>query len=160
MHVTVWFFHANVTDYKAGFRILGWVQGPSAFRRPWTPLTLWWNLWNPAQYFFKLHKIKINRITKRINHLQCNYQNNQLWVFWDSDICAFWRCKSLSHVWHFVTPWTIQSMEFSRPRMLEWVAVPFSRGSSQTGIKPRCLPLHMDSLSTELSGKPNVLPNA
>ena len=39
--------------------------------------------------------------------------------------------KSFSHVWLFATPWTIQSMEFSRHRILEWVAFPFSRGSSQ-----------------------------
>ena len=26
-----------------------------------------------------------------------------------------WKWKSLSHVWLFVTPWTIQSMELSRP---------------------------------------------
>ena len=26
-----------------------------------------------------------------------------------------WKWKSLSHVWLFVTPWTIQSLEFSRP---------------------------------------------
>ena len=31
-----------------------------------------------------------------------------------------------------VTPWAIQYMEFSRPKILEWVAVPFSRGSSQS----------------------------
>ena len=78
------------------------------------------------------------------------------------------KWKSLSHVWLFATPWTIQSIEFSRPeywsgslslfqgifpnqrlnpvllhfrqilyqlshegspRILEWVAYPFSRGS-------------------------------
>ena len=36
-----------------------------------------------------------------------------------------WKWKSLSHVWLFATPWTIQS------KILEWVAFPFSRGSSQ-----------------------------
>ena len=36
----------------------------------------------------------------------------------------------LSHVWLFMTPWTTQSMEFSRPEYW-WVAFPFSRGSSQ-----------------------------
>ena len=30
-----------------------------------------------------------------------------------------------------VTPWTIQFMEFLQARILEWVAFPFSRGSSQ-----------------------------
>ena len=79
------------------------------------------------------------------------------------------KWKSLTHVWLFATPWTTQSMDFSRPdtgvgslsllpgifptqelnpglphcrqilhqlshkgspRILEWVAYPFSRGSS------------------------------
>ena len=39
----------------------------------------------------------------------------------------------LSCVWLFATPWTIQSMEFSRPEYWSgWVAISFSRGSSQT----------------------------
>ena len=40
--------------------------------------------------------------------------------------------KSLSHVWLFATPWNRgpPSMEFSRPRVLEWDAISFSRGSS------------------------------
>ena len=42
-----------------------------------------------------------------------------------------WKWKLLSHVWLFATPWTIQSMEFYQARILEWVAVLFSRGSSQ-----------------------------
>ena len=42
-----------------------------------------------------------------------------------------------SHVRFFVTPWTAAhqaslSMGFSRPRILEWVAMPSSRGSSQS----------------------------
>ena len=32
-----------------------------------------------------------------------------------SSTSSKWRWKSLSPVWLFVTPWTIQSMEFSRP---------------------------------------------
>ena len=39
--------------------------------------------------------------------------------------------KSLSHVWLFMTPWAVQSMEFFQARILEWVTVPFSRKSSQ-----------------------------
>ena len=44
--------------------------------------------------------------------------------------------KSLSHVWLFATPWTVArqaplSMEILQARILEWVPVPFSRGSSQ-----------------------------
>ena len=39
------------------------------------------------------------------------------------------------------------------PRILEWVAYPFSRGSSDPGIEPGSPTLHVDSLPTELSGK-------
>ena len=48
---------------------------------------------------------------------------------WGSVIDS-WKWKLLSRVQLFATPWTIQSMEFSRPEILEWVAFPFSRGSS------------------------------
>ena len=116
------------------------------------------------------------------------------------------RFEETFHQWRYVkmkvsqscltlcNPWTIQSMEFSRPEILEWVAIPFSRGSSQSrdwtqvthiagrfftswatkeaqeywsgspipspadlpdpGIKPRSSALQVDSLPTELSGKP------
>ena len=54
--------------------------------------------------------------------------DNLLFIF----LPAGWKWKSLSRVWLFATPWAIQYMEFSRPKILEWVAVPFSRGSSQS----------------------------
>ena len=46
---------------------------------------------------------------------------------------------ALSHVQLFATPWTVACQsKFSRPRILEWVAYAFSRGSSrpknQTGV--------------------------
>ena len=40
------------------------------------------------------------------------------------------------------------------PRILKWVAYPFSRGSAWPGIEPGCPELQEDSLSTELWGKP------
>ena len=39
-------------------------------------------------------------------------------------------------------------------RMLEWVAVPFSRESSHPGIEPRSPALQVDSLPAESPGKP------
>ena len=39
-------------------------------------------------------------------------------------------------------------------RILEWVAFPFSRGSSQSGIEPRSPTLQVDSLPAEPQGKP------
>ena len=44
-----------------------------------------------------------------------------------------------------------------RARILEWVAFPFSRGSSQPKNQTRSLALQADSLPTELSGKPKTL---
>ena len=38
-------------------------------------------------------------------------------------------------------------------RILEWVAIPFSRGSSQLGIEPRSPALRADSLLSEPPGK-------
>src|SRR5574341_1256607 len=40
-------------------------------------------------------------------------------------------------------------------RVLEWVAFPFSRGSSQSRIKPRSPILQADSLPAEPEGKPS-----
>ena len=39
-------------------------------------------------------------------------------------------------------------------RLLEWVAVPFSRGSSNPGIKPRSPTLQADSLPADHPGSP------
>ena len=50
----------------------------------------------------------------------------QKWQKWSE---AKW--KSLSCVRLFVTPWTLQSMEGSRPEYWSGLAFPFSRGSSQ-----------------------------
>ena len=49
-----------------------------------------------------------------------------------------WKWKLFSHVWLFVTPWTValQAPLFVgilQVRILEWVAVSFSSGSSQSG---------------------------
>ena len=49
---------------------------------------------------------------------------------WDvGAVTLKWKWKSPSHVQLFATPWIILSKDF--PRILEWVAFPFSRGSSQ-----------------------------
>ena len=46
-------------------------------------------------------------------------------------MCQAVKWKSLGCVQLSTTPWTIQSMEFSRPEVWSGVAFPFSRGSSQ-----------------------------
>ena len=66
-----------------------------------------------------------------------------------------WKWKSLSCVPLFVTPWTVASqtplsMGILHSRILEWVAMPSSRGSFQ----PRSPTLQVDSLPSEPQGKP------
>ena len=65
-----------------------------------------------------------------------------------------WKWKSLSRVRLFVTPWTIQSMEFSRPEY--WSGQPFPSPGDlpNPGIKPRSSTLQVDSLPAEPQGKP------
>ena len=41
-----------------------------------------------------------------------------------------------------------------KARILEWVAFPFSKGSSYPGIEPRSAALQADSLPAEPQGKP------
>ena len=65
-----------------------------------------------------------------------------------------WKWKSLSCVQLFAPPWAIQSVEFSQARILECIAFPFSKGSSQPRIKPRSPALQADSLPAEPQGKP------
>ena len=45
-------------------------------------------------------------------------------------------------------------MELSRQDILEWVAIPFSRGSSKPGLQPRSSALQADSILCEPPGKP------
>ena len=55
---------------------------------------------------------------------------------------------TLSHVWLFATPWTTVHV-ILQARILEWVAIPFSRDLHNPGIKPRSPTLQPDSLPAE-----------
>ena len=69
------------------------------------------------------------------------------------------RSDSLSCIQLFVTGWT-EARQAPLPigilqaRILEWVAMPSSRGSSNPGIEPRSPTLQVDSLPSEPPGKP------
>ena len=53
------------------------------------------------------------------------------------------------------TPWTIQSMEFSRPEYQSGYPFPSPGDLPNSGIKPRFPALQADSLPAEPQGKPN-----
>ena len=70
-------------------------------------------------------------------------------------VCA----QSLSHVRLFVTPWTVAhqaplSMGILQARILEWVAMPSSRASSQPRDQTQVSRIAGRFLTSELSGKP------
>ena len=64
-----------------------------------------------------------------------------------------WKCKSLSHVWLFLIPWTAAHqaplcMRVPQARILKWVAISFFKGSSWprawiqvSCIAGRCFPI-------------------
>ena len=61
-----------------------------------------------------------------------------------------WKWKSLSCVRLFATPWTI----ILQARILEWVSISFSSGSSQPKDWTQVSALQADSLPAEPQGKP------
>ena len=82
-------------------------------------------------------------------------------MVWKVQLASTWympeserKWESLSHVRLFVAPWTIQSMEFSRPEY--WSGSPFPSPGDlpNPGIKPRSPALQADSLPAEPQGKP------
>ena len=64
------------------------------------------------------------------------------------------KWKLLSRVWLFATPWTIQSMAFSRPQYWSIFPFPSSGDLSKPGIKLRSSTMWVDSLPAEPQGKP------
>ena len=65
----------------------------------------------------------------------------------------FFFGKSLSCVQLFMTPWTLQSMEFSRPEYWCGEPSPFQGDLPNLGIKPRSPALQADSFPAEPQGK-------
>ena len=68
------------------------------------------------------------------------------------------QVKSLSRVRLSATPWTVASsvQGILQARILEWVAISFSRGSSRPRIKPRSPALEANALTSEPPGKPQL----
>ena len=68
-------------------------------------------------------------------------------------------CQSLSRVRLFVTPWIVArqaplSLGILQARRLEWVAMPFSRGSSQPRDRTQVSCMQAGSLPSEPQGSP------
>ena len=71
-----------------------------------------------------------------------------------SCVCVCDSCSVMSNS----SPWTVASVHgILQARILEWVAIPFSRDPPDPGIEPRSPTLQADSLSSEPPGKPNEI---
>ena len=101
-----------------------------------------------------------------VSHVQCPFQIRLscLFLLVCLNLQAFenvktffsswkWKGKSLSCVWFSVTPWTMQSVEFSRSEY--WSGQPFPSPGDlpNPGTEPRS-PLQEDSLPAGSQGKP------
>ena len=92
--------------------------------------------------------------TQELNpHLLHCRQILYCWAIPGEPLWEFVMWKSLSHVWPFVTPWTKQSMEFSRPEY--WSGKPFPSPGDlpNPGIEPRSPTFQVDSLPAQPPGK-------
>ena len=72
-----------------------------------------------------------------------------------------WKCQFLSHVWPFVTSWTVAhqaplSTEFSRQEYWNGLPFPYPGDLPGSGIKPGSPTLQADSLPSESPGKPRM----
>ena len=64
------------------------------------------------------------------------------------------KMQVASRVWLFATPWTIQSMEFSRTEYWSGYLFPSPEDLPNPGIEPSSPTLQVDSLPAEPQGKP------
>ena len=83
----------------------------------------------------------------------------RLWCCADSARGIFLHSWLLSHVWLFVTPWTVAlkaplSMEFSRQEYWSGLPFPSPEDLPEPGIEPQSPMLQADNLPPEPLGKP------
>ena len=91
-----------------------------------------------------------------------SYSDSQHTTF--SQVTSFSACVCmcvLSCIWLFEAPWTVVcqapvSMDFSRQRIMEWVAISYSRGSARPRIEPAYPALAGRFFSTAPPGKPPI----
>ena len=76
----------------------GWMASRTRWTWVWVNSGRWWWIGRPGVLWFMGSQRVGNDWATELNWTELN-----------------WKWKSLSHVWLFVTPWTIQSLEFYRP---------------------------------------------
>ena len=114
-----------------------------------------------SRFFLLSMNLSVSTYIYTDTHILQNYSNNIVMLF----ICLCLYVYSLnktccSVLSHSVMSNTLQPhqaplfMGILQARIVEWVAMSSSRGSSQPVIKPRAPLLYVDSLPSEPPGKP------
>ena len=110
-----------------------------------------WNAFSEGWWCSEIRVMMVGQLYKTTPKiLRCTFGKGKCYYMWV-------KWKSFSCVWLFATPWTIYSMKFSRPQYWEWVAFPFSRGSSQARDQTQVSPLQADSLLAEPQRNTGIL---
>ena len=97
---------------------------------------------------------KLGRHRKTHHKVESHPPHPSFFYFLSTCFVPKWKWKLLSRVQLFATPWTIKSMEFSRPEY--WCGSPFPSPGDlpNPGIEPRSTSLQADSLPAEPQEKP------
>ena len=94
------------------------------------------------------------------DEIECSNHHYPL-VVWGRLSCPLWilspESESRSVMFNFVTPWTTQSMEFSRPEHWSGWLFPSPGDLPSLGIEPRFPTLQVDSLPAEPQASPKIL---
>ena len=121
----------------------------------------------------KTHRIALLNLCTSLYYICINLKNQERAKYWTivehkrdwnwtfSKVSYVVAVYSLSHVQLFATPWTIawsgSSVHgISQARILEWVAISFSRDLANSGIDPSSPALADGLFTTEPPGKPKV----
>ena len=105
--------------------------------------------YSSSQSYLKLRMTRISLCSD--NQLAVEYHKRK------HSLAAVWKWKSLSRVRLFVTHQSPLSTGILQARILEWVAIPFSRDPPIPGIKPRSPAYQADFLPSESPWKLNMV---
>ena len=119
--------------------------------------------WRVPGWFIPEGSVGVHRMENEVPGWTGLWRELEVWgKWWIMDACVHGSCFNC--VWLFVTPWTVAhqaslSMGILQARTLEWVAMPFSRGSSQSSNQTRvscasCIAGRF--FTTEPLGKPGL----
>ena len=108
-------------------------------------------------------KIWTHRSSWQPKHQARKPKDRELWSSWVLLELITWKCQSLSHIWFFVTPWTVAyqsplSEEFSWQEYWSRLPCPPPEDLPDPGIEPASLlslVLAGGFFTTEPSGKPH-----